>query len=275
MSLWWWDMDLMTGNTNDIFLPQGYSPLIEGYAAPIRNKVITEAVVTEVNYRLATSKVTYTKGGTSTTLSGRHVIVTVPLGVLQANSISFVPQLPASKRTSINNIGMGKMNKIFMFWNPSDVFWPSDIELFGDVVVVDRDVDFLFINPGSHNDGKPMLFAFFKGEYAESIESQSNFEDEISERAMTALRNMFGNSIRNPEKVFITRWNADPYTRGAYSYNRIGGRREERIILGGPIKKKRLFLSGEATNFRYFQTTHGAYLSGKATALKVTQSLQR
>jgi monoamine oxidase len=273
MSLWWWNNDCLSGHENDLFLPQGYSPLIEGYAAPIRSHVITGAPVTEIDYRSATSKVIYTKNSATTTLSSKHVIVTVPLGVLQANSISFVPKLPKSKRKNIKNIGMGKMNKIFMFWNPGDVFWPSNIEVFGDVV--DRDVDFHFINPGSHNGGKPMLFAFFRGEYAESIENQSNFEDEITSRAMTALRNMFGNDIPNPEKVLISRWNIDPYTRGSYTYNRIGGSRKERRKLGKPIKRGRLFLSGEAINSSYFQTTHGAYLSGKKTANKVTKLLRR
>jgi monoamine oxidase len=272
-SLWWWDMDFLTGNTNDLFLPQGYSPLIEGYAAPIRTQVVTGAVVTRIDYRSATSKVIYTKDGATINLSSKHVIVTVPLGVLQANSIAFKPRLPKSKRKNIKNIGMGKMNKIFMFWNPGDVFWPTNVERFGDVV--DRDVDFSFFNPGSHNGDKPMIFAFFRGEYAEAIENQSKFEDEISTRAMTALRNMFGNDIPNPEKILISRWNIDPYTRGSYTYNRIGGRREERVYLGKPIKRGRLFLSGEATNFRYFQTTHGAYLSGKATAIKVLKSLRR
>lgn len=264
-------MDLVVGNSDDLFLPQGYSPLIEAYAAPVKNKVEMGAAVTKINYQTQNVQVFYTKGGAQTIVTAKKVIVTVPLGVLKSNSIQFVPQLPLSKRTNISRLGMGKMNKIFLFWNDEDVFWPSNIELFGDTV--ERDVDFQFLNPGAHNGGKPMLFAFFAGDYVESIENQANYESLVSDLAMAALRNMFGNGIPNPQKVHVTRWNVDEFTRGAYSFNKVGCRKTDRSKLATPIKRGRLYISGEATNFRYFQTTHGAYWAGKATAQKVANSL--
>lgn len=271
MSLWWWDMDEYVGNSDDLFLPGGYSSLIQKYAAPVADKVELEAVVKTINYKQANVKVTYTKNGVSTTLTTKKVIVTVPLGVLQANSIQFVPNLPLSRRNSISKLGMGRMNKIFMFWNPTDVFWDSNIEFFGDVT--ERDVDFQFFNPSMHNGGKPMLFAFFAGDYAEQIEGQSGYEDTITDLAMAALRNMYGNQIPDPEKVAVTSWNKDPYIKGAYSFNKVGMPKLARKTLAVPIKRQRLFISGEATHYEYFQTTHGAYLAGKTAAQKVANSL--
>ena len=268
-------MDKYLGNSNDLFLPEGYSSLIQSYAAPIMDKVEIEAAVTKINYKKSTVKVIYNKGGSTanTILKTKKVILTVPLGVLKAESIKFLPKLPLRTRRSISKIGMGRMNKIFMFWNPDDVFWPSNIETFGDVK--ERNVDLQFFNPSTYNDGKPMLFAFFAGDDVESIESnQSNFESEVQDIAMSALRNMFGNTIPDPEQVVVTRWNEDKYTKGSYSFNQLGMSKTERKKLAKPIKQNRIFISGEATNFRYFQTTHGAYWAGKSAAQKVSNALK-
>mmetsp|Transcript_41180 Transcript_41180/g.99206 ORF Transcript_41180/g.99206 Transcript_41180/m.99206 type:complete len:120 (-) Transcript_41180:1618-1977(-) len=36
--------------------------------------------------------------------------------------MAFVPKLPQRSQKAIRRIGMGKMNKIFMFWSKEDVF---------------------------------------------------------------------------------------------------------------------------------------------------------
>mmetsp|Transcript_19901 Transcript_19901/g.23049 ORF Transcript_19901/g.23049 Transcript_19901/m.23049 type:complete len:566 (+) Transcript_19901:254-1951(+) len=275
MSLWWWDMDEYIGSADDLFLPEGYSPLIEGYAAPVLNKIETGAEVTKVNYKTSNQnvKVIYTKDGSRSVLNTKKVIVTVSLGVLKADTIQFLPKLPKNRRNSIAKLGMGEMNKIFLFWNPNDVFWPSNIEIFGDAV--NRDIKFQFFNPSAYNGGKPMLFAFFSGSDVKSMETQNGYEEEITSLAMVVLRNMFGNGVKDPEKTVVTKWITDPYTMGAYSFNGVGMAKKARKILKRPIKNNRLYISGEATNYKYFQTTHGAYLAGKAAATKAAASLSR
>ena len=54
-------------------------------------------------------------------------LVTVPLGVLKANTISFVPDLPEKKQDAIDNMGYGLLNKAIMYWNnEDDIVWPDD-----------------------------------------------------------------------------------------------------------------------------------------------------
>ena len=271
MSLWWWDMDGVVGSSKDLFLPEGYSPLIEAYAAPVTDRVSTGCVVSKINYRKNIVKVTYTKSGSQTIVRAKKVIVTVPLGVLKANTINFVPKLPATRRRSIQKLGMGRMNKIFMFWNPNDIFWPSNVEMFSDIVQSNN--DFQFFNAGVYNGGKPMLFAFFAGSELEAMENQQNFEDKVTALAMVTLRNMFGNDIKDPEKIVVTKWNQDQFSYGTYSFNKLGAGRNFRKTLAKPIRRRRVFISGEATHFSYFQTTHGAYLSGITAANKAAQGL--
>ena len=51
------------------------------------------------------------------------VIVTVPLGVLKTDHIRFVPALPKQKRTAIERLGMGLLDKVYLRYDR--VFWDA------------------------------------------------------------------------------------------------------------------------------------------------------
>ncbi|CAD5999997.1 FAD-dependent oxidoreductase [Agreia sp. COWG] len=64
--------------------------------------------------------------GESITLD--RVIVTVPLGVLQSDSIAFDPPLPFAHRAAVAALGMGAVEKVWLrydepFWTDEAVFW--------------------------------------------------------------------------------------------------------------------------------------------------------
>lgn len=52
-----------------------------------------------------------TQSGCSSIFRADAVVVTVPLGVLKAGTISFHPPLPEWKTQAINNLGFGLLNK--------------------------------------------------------------------------------------------------------------------------------------------------------------------
>jgi len=57
-----------------------------------------------------------------------RVIVTVPLGVLQSDSITFDPPLPFGHRTAITTLGSGAVEKVWLrydtpFWTREEAFW--------------------------------------------------------------------------------------------------------------------------------------------------------
>jgi polyamine oxidase len=56
------------------------------------------------------------------------VIVTVPLGCLRRNMISFSPPIPASIQHGINSFSYGALGKVFVEF--SEVFWPKDNDQF-------------------------------------------------------------------------------------------------------------------------------------------------
>jgi hypothetical protein len=59
----------------------------------------------------------------SRTFTADKVLVTLPLGVLKAGAIEFIPRLPAAKTNAINRLGMGLLNKCILRFNR--MFWAS------------------------------------------------------------------------------------------------------------------------------------------------------
>ena len=55
--------------------------------------------------------------------TSEYVLCTVPLGVLQNNTINFEPPLSEEKQASINALGMGVENKVVLRFRK--VFWPE------------------------------------------------------------------------------------------------------------------------------------------------------
>ena len=51
-------------------------------------------------------------------------IVTLPLGVLKKNTVTFDPILPAEKRDAITGLGMGTLDKVYLLYD--EPFWATD-----------------------------------------------------------------------------------------------------------------------------------------------------
>ncbi|MGR0219809.1 FAD-dependent oxidoreductase [Agromyces sp. ZXT2-6] len=67
--------------------------------------------------------------------------------------------------------------------------------------------------------------------------------------------------VPQPVAFHRSRWSADPFVRGAYSFDGVGASAELRTALGEPVER-RLVLAGEATSTTAPGTVHGAYNEG-------------
>lgn len=190
------------------------------------------------------------------------VIVTLPLGVLKANQVEFLPNLPKPTSDAIKKLEMGTLNKCYLRF--SEVFWPEDVDWLGYIPTVHGTwtewVSFARVA------GHPTLLGFNAGNRAREIEAWS--DQQIVDDAMQTLRIMFGKKIPEPIDYQITRWHSDPFSFGSYSFNSVGSRPNLRRRLATPLSGK-LFFAGEATDENYFGTVHGAYLSGLRAAKEV------
>ena len=241
---------------HDVVFPGGYRQIVDTLA---RGLVIRLGqAVTGIDYSGANIVL---RTATGATFEATGVIVTVPLGVLKEELISFDPALPFRKRSAIASLKMGVLNKTCLLFD--EVFWDRDVELIG-YVSSERGhwAETLNLYPYV---GQPILMMFNAGAYGARAERFS--DREIVAHALEALSNMYG-AVPPPRDARITRWRSDQWAQGAYSYVPAGSSFERYAALGEPIDGK-VFFAGEATHDDYPATVHGAFLSGVRAARQI------
>ena len=122
--------------------------------------------VTKVVRRYNEIKVTVEDG---TTFVADAAIVSVPLGVLKANTIKFEPKLPDWKESAISDLGVGVENKIILQFE--QVFWPN-VEFLGVVAETTYECSY-FLNLHKAT-GHSILVYMPAGQLAEDIEKLSD-----------------------------------------------------------------------------------------------------
>ena len=204
-------------------------------------------------------------------VEARKAIVTIPLDVLKApagapGAIDFSPPL-AAKQAALERLLSGPVLKVALHFRHA--FWE---ELEGGRY---RDASFF------HAPGKifptfwttlpmrtPLLNAWVGGPSAARLCELS--DEEIAQQAMECVSTVFPGGIRAPElqAAHVHNWTRDPYARGAYSYEAVGGKGARQSLatpLGGS-----LFFAGEATDTTGEPATvTGALRSGARAAEEV------
>ncbi len=240
---------------NDV-LPQGgyirlFSELVKNMSISLNNPV------TAISYG--------TQGVTIVTKKGvyhsKYAVVTLPLGVLQAGTVTFSPDLPKEKLASIKRMHMGFFNKIYLLFDTP--FWNADSEWIS--MMPQKQT------PNAHYEAlnlykfvkQPILLFFSTGSFSKETEGWT--DKKIIADVMHQLRIIYGKDIPSPLSYLITRWGKDPFARGSYSYPSVGSSINDYKILAAPVAN-RLFFAGEATSSTDPSTVHGAYLSGISAA---------
>ena len=253
-----WDADA-SFHGEDLLVPDGYDQLLKPLARGIEIKL--KHVVTSIVYNKSGVTVRCDNGSEH---KADFTVITLPLGVLKSGKIKFSPDLPARKKEAIDSLGMGVFDKTYLSF-PSR-FWPEDLAW----------IEYIGKNPQQWPmflnlwkvESKPVLVAFNVGRFARELESKT--DDEIANLAMLVLRKMYGSSIPDPIATKTTRWGADPFALGSYSYVPVGKSAKLFDLLQEPVAS-RLFFAGEATNSSNYSAADAAYLSG----IKVADELKK
>lgn len=255
LSLQQWDAGASEDAGGDVVLPGGYDAVVAAIAGGGRPiDVRLGHVVARIGYGAQGCQVATAQG----TLTGDRVLVTVPLGVLQANAIAFEPALPPRKQQAIGRLGSGLLDKLYLqfaapFWAPTHWLRRAD-------VTQGRWAEFLNLQSLL---GKPVLLGFNAADYAQTLTPQSDAA--VVADALVALRQLYGAAVAEPRGFLRTRWASDPFALGSYSFLATGSTLADRDALAAPVAG-RLFFAGEATHPDHAATVHGALLSGLRAA---------
>jgi monoamine oxidase len=263
-----WESFLGSSQTDNTAFPQGFNQVTDRLKVGL--DIQLNAEVTRIDYPANQSLVTVTtKSGAQH--SANHVIVTVPIGVLKAGTITFNPPLSSQKLGAIQRMGSGLLNKVFLEFRPQDQFWPSGP---GEPDVIGTSspqrgafsvwIDMMEIT------GKPILMAYTSGDSARTIEGWD--DDRTKNEALLRLRDTFPGNVASPINIKITRWNQDPFARGSYSSFAQSTQLGDRALLREPVANNKLLFAGEATVDSAFSQVPGAYASGIREADRVSRA---
>ncbi len=165
----------------DALVPSGLGLLVEtlGRGLNVELNTAIDAV------RHDTGGVTLSSG--SAQRRADWVIVTVPLGVLQAGSIRFDPPLPAGKIDALGRLGMGLLDKVVLCF--PEVFWDEKAQLIGRVATSGSPqvwAEWLNLYPVL---GEPALIGFNASSVASDVAMWS--DDEVIASALDALAGIY------------------------------------------------------------------------------------
>ncbi|XP_035791206.1 possible lysine-specific histone demethylase 1-like [Anopheles albimanus] len=240
LSLKHWDQD------DDFEFIGSHTTVKNGYSCvPL---ALTENLDVRVN--TAVTCIRYRPGGVEVTADLKSnnssvcykadlVLCTLTLGVLkvaiaeesrQLNTVRFDPPLPQWKQSAIRRLGFGNLNKVVLCFER--IFWDANTNLFGHVgsTTASRGELFLFWNISQ----SPVLLALVAGQSAAIMENVS--DDVIVGRCIAVLKGIFGNSaVPQPKETVVTRWRADPWARGSYSFVSVGSSGSDYDLLAAPV----------------------------------------
>jgi len=259
LSAWWFD-DAGAFGGGDAMIEGGYAQVPE---------VLAEGL--DVRLGAPVTAIAWASDGVAVetmaeSFEADAVIVTVPLGVLQSGAISLDPGLPDAQQAAVDSLGMGVLNKVFLQFD--EVFWDDTVDWIGIVPPdgLDPWVDWVTIGRA---DDVPVLLGFAAGDFGRRVDGLS--DEQVVASALAALRSAYPDAPE-PVDALVTRWGADEFARGSYSFAAVGSDPSMRDDLATPVGEQ-VYLAGEATSREHPSTVHGALLSGRRAAEQVLDTL--
>lgn len=199
------------------------------------------------------------------------IIVTVSVGVLKAEIIDFIPDLPAAKLDAINTIGMGKGMKISLRF--SSQIWESKMMY----VLLDGPTASCWppnVYQSSATDF--VLTCFIMGRNAEIMAALPDDNARINQALVDIDVALGGAASTGFLEGIVRDWTAEPYVLGSYSYPAPGTRPvtgpTKREVLAQPVGTT-LYFAGEATHNTAASTVPGALQTGERAGGEVDSHL--
>ncbi len=251
---------------------EGYDALVSRRAAPLMDRIRLRTIVTAIGRWAGGVRIdTMGPDGLGGEVRAKRAVITLPLGVLQAETVAFDPPLPEAKRDAIRAIAFGDAMVILLRLRDSDL-----AARLGDFGLLWGEGPTSFHRPyvGTHHP-PDILDGFLVGREARRRATLS--DDEVRDLTLEDLRAILPPSVRvgQVDGYACSRWPVHPFVRGGYSFLPPGGTVDHRRALAAPVDGV-LFFAGEATHTHGEPATvHGAIETGYRAASEAIESLRR
>ncbi len=223
--------------------------------------------VKAIDWKPGTVTVRALVAGKPRSFTAARAVVTLPLGVLQAEpgseaGVEFTPAL-CDKQDALASLVTGHVLRITLRFR--ERFW-SDSPL-ADMRFLLSDDEWFPTWWSSMPIGAPVITAWAPADAAQRLSKLS--EEQIRNCAVETLGRLMQTSAAHIrallEQSYMHNWQADRFSLGAYSYVKAGGDGAQES-LARPIAET-LFFAGEACESEgHFGTVHGAMATGQRAA---------
>jgi monoamine oxidase len=245
--------------------------IVSGYAALIEH--LRRDVADAIRLNIAARRVTWNDSDASvidqngTRYIARAVIITVPLPMLQDDSITIEPEVPALRKAA-RRLVMGHVVRLNVVVR--ERFWEKKVDALSYLHAPTRPFTVWWTQ---HPVQAPLLTGWSGGPAAVELMQSGDIEgDAIAELARAfGLRRSRVDSL--VDSIHRHDWTRDSSSRGAYSYAGVDGASAPRM-LARPMAPT-LFLAGEATDTATGGSVEGALASGKRAAENALKSLEQ
>jgi monoamine oxidase len=187
-------------------------------------------------------------------------VCTLPVGVLKSRAVRFEPDLPASKWQALNGLDMGAVLKLLYRFR--ERFWDLGLTMLG----CDGPIR-LYWTPlyGRGDDVAPVLTAYVGGHRARALSAMP-----AGEAALVGLADLDrlypdARPSRLVEEWRRVDWCTNPWTRGGYSFVRLGGA-GARAALAAPDTGALSWAGDGTSTTTIAAVVHAAYASGRRAA---------
>lgn len=210
------------------------------------------------------------------TITAKKVLVTVPVGVLQSETIRFSPSIPGTINAA-KKLGFGPVIKTVLqfdeaFWKKKEFTQQKDL----------HKLSFIFSKAviptwwTYYPKDAAMLTGWSGGPHAEEIKDLS--DEEILQKALQSLSEIFNVSINllhlKLKGWHIANWVNDPFSCGGYSYEVVNGK-ETRQVIKQTIENT-IFFAGEGLyDGPEIGTVEAALYSGRETAHQIIAAFKK
>jgi len=237
-----------------------------------------ETQVQSIRWKRGRVYVECTSKGKSRRFQARQVLITLPLGVLQADAVQFSPR-PGAIFAAASQMRMGNVMRATMFFKSRIWIEAVRAKEHGELRIGLRHLSFLYAQGSqpavwwtAHPQAVPTLTAWAGGPRAADFDNLDGHQ--LTEKLLTSLAEILSRRVEELREELIRcsshDWRRDPFSLGSYSYAAAGGVNAA-AAMSEPVEDT-LYFAGEHTDTTgHWGTVHGAMRSGLRAAAQALE----